>query len=105
MYNNLNNIQRRLEDKSEASNVPFLSYEERQALKQEQYILSNIKQIALYCTRVSCDSCKIRNVIECDGHMTEKNVNGSKKLFKNGLNCSKPCDWMYYIDNKSKQRG
>lgn len=71
--NNLNNIQKAMENKGELVRVPFLTYEERQAVKLEQNLLYYVKQLALYCNGSKCDKCRLKYIIECDGRMKEIN--------------------------------
>lgn len=97
MSNNLNNIQKALENKGELVNVPFLTYEERQAVKLEQTLLYHVKQLALYCNRNKCDKCTLKYIIECDGHLTGGNNNAK---YETADKCSAPCDWLYYINKK-----
>lgn len=87
MSNNLNNIQKALENRGELVNVPFLTYEERQAVKLEQTLLYHVKQLA----------CTLKYIIECDGHLTGGNNNAK---YKTADKCSAPCDWLYYINKK-----
>lgn len=94
--NNLNNIQEALKNRGELVNVPFLSYEERQAVKLEQTLLYHVKQLALYCNRNKCDKCTLKYIIECDGRLTDRN----NTKYKIADKCSAPGDWLYYINKK-----
>lgn len=94
--NNLNNIQKAMENWGELAHVPFLTYEERQAVKLEQTLLYHVKQLALYCNGSKCDKCTLKYIIECDGRLTDRN----NTKYKIADKCSAPSDWMYYI-NKS----
>lgn len=49
--NNLNNIQKAMDNKGELARVPFLTYEERQAVKLEQTLLRHccIMSNSLHC--------------------------------------------------------
>lgn len=104
MYSGINNIQKKLEEKRDIQQVPFLTYEQLQAVKMEGNIISHLKQIALYCSRVSCDKCYIRNFMECNGTMKETEVNGVKKIFKNPAMCASPVDWMYHVSFSEREK-
>lgn len=97
--NNLNNIQKAMDNKGELARVPFLTYEERQAVKLEQTLLYHVKQLALYCNGSKCNKCTLKNIIECDGRMKE--VNG--RQFKDCGRITAPPDWMYYINKSGVQ--
>lgn len=103
MYTGINNIQKKLEDSRDMQKVPFFTYEEQQAFKQQADIIAHIKQIVLYCSRMGCDKCIIRNILECDGHMKEiKQPDGTKKRVKSPSICSSPVDWAYHVNNNKK---
>ena len=103
MYTGINNIQKKLEDSRDMQKVPFYTHEEQQAFKQQSDIIAHIKQIVLYCSRMGCDKCIIRNILECDGHMKEiRQPDGTIKRVKSPTICSSPVDWMYHINNNKK---
>lgn len=108
MYSGINNIQKKLENNRDMQKVPFFTYEEQQAFRQQADIIAHIKQIVLYCSRMGCDKCIIRNILECDGHMKEiRQPDGTIKKVKSPSMCSSPADWMYHIkdyNQSEKQR-